>query len=315
MRKITIAALAILAAGVWLAVRLEPAATTDPVRAIGETGKLPASLGRALDPSAFRVLGPPGPHDWLANHPEPGQTCDQFARGGYNKPDEARKTIYLQPIGRFEPGRSPKLADLAECARAYFTLPVEVLDPLSLESGKLTTRINSYTKNRQVLATEVLEWLERRLPGDAFCLLGVTMEDLYPEPSWNFVFGMASIRERVGVFSFTRYDPAFYGEPRGPDYQQVLIRRSCKVLTHETGHMFGLYHCIYYECGMNGSNHLDESDSRPIHLCPVCLRKLHHAIGFEVVERYKKLQAFYRRVGLADEAAWVGKRLKRIQRK
>ena len=79
--------------------------------------------------------------------------------------------------------------------------------------------------------------------------------------------------------------------------------------------MFGLYHCIYYECGMNGSNHLDESDSRPIHLCPVCLRKLHHAIGFEVVERYKKLQAFYRRVGLADEAAWVGKRLKRIQRK
>jgi archaemetzincin len=35
------------------------------------------------------------------------------------------------------------------------------------------------------------------------------MEDLYPDPAWNFVFGQASLRERVEVFSFARYDPAF----------------------------------------------------------------------------------------------------------
>jgi archaemetzincin len=33
------------------------------------------------------------------------------------------------------------------------------------------------------------------------------MEDLYPEPSWNFVFGQASLNERVGVYSFARYGP------------------------------------------------------------------------------------------------------------
>ena len=139
------------------------------------------------------------------------------------------------------------------------------------------------------------------------------MQDLYPEPSWNFVFGMASLRERVGVFSFARYDPAFYGRQAGAAAAATMLRRSCKVLAHETGHMFGLRHCIHFQCGMNGSNHLAESDSRPIHLCPICLRKLQHAVGFDHVARYRALEAFYQRVGLKPEAAWVRRRLAFIE--
>ena len=71
-----------------------------------------------------------------------------------------------------------------------------------------------------------------------------------------------------------RYDPAFYGKPQTPDYGALVLRRSCKVLAHETAHIFGLAHCIYFSCLMNGSNHLAESDRRPLHLCPVCLREL-----------------------------------------
>ena len=89
------------------------------------------------------------------------------------------------------------------------------------------------TGQRQVLTWGVLHWLQGRLPEDAFCLLGITMEDLYPEPSWNFVFGPASLNERVGVYSFARHDPAFDGEPRGKDYPALLLRRSMKVLTYE----------------------------------------------------------------------------------
>jgi len=41
------------------------------------------------------------------------------------------------------------------------------------------------------------------------CMLGITMIDLYPQPSWNFVFGLALPEQRapvggVGVFSFAR---------------------------------------------------------------------------------------------------------------
>jgi archaemetzincin len=32
-----------------------------------------------------------------------------------------------------------------------------------------------------------------------------------------------------------------------------------KVLTHETGHLFGLAHCVYFHCVMNGSNHLQKT--------------------------------------------------------
>jgi archaemetzincin len=56
--------------------------------------------------------------------------------------------------------------------------------------------------------------------------------------------------------------------------------------------MFGIRHCVYYECVMNGSNHLQESDSRPLELCVVCLRKLQSNIKFDILERYKRLYQF-----------------------
>jgi len=138
------------------------------------------------------------------------------------------------------------------------------------------------------------------------------MEDLYPAPSWNFVFGQAGLRERVGVFSFVRYDPTFYGSAPGGKDESTLLRRSCRILAHETGHMFSLQHCVYFRCVMNGSNHLEESDSRPLALCPVCLRKLHACIGFDVLDRYRKLLRFYEKVHFDEEAVWISNRLRKI---
>jgi archaemetzincin len=60
---------------------------------------------------------------------------------------------------------------------------------------------------------------------------------------------------------------------------------------------------------MNGSNHLAESDARPLHLCPVDLRKLQWSVGFDVVERYRSLLDFHRRAGFEDEAQWLERRL------
>ncbi len=94
------------------------------------------------------------------------------------------------------------------------------------------------------------------------------MEDLYPDPRWNFVFGQASLRDHVGVFSFARYDPVFYGESRSSRYQELLLWRSAKVLVHEVAHMFSLAHCIYYECVMNGSNLLQISKKTSHCLAP-----------------------------------------------
>ena len=291
----------------------KPPTAEERLRAIGETSGLSETLRKALEPGVgFEPIPIPKPGDWLAEHRETGQTFDDFARSKPNRPDKSRCKIYLQPLGEFPKGQIPLVKILKEYAAAYFNMQVNVLSCLTLSDHTITTRVNPYTRNRQILTRDVLAILQKNVPDDAFCVLAITMEDLYPDPSWNFVFGQASLRERVGVYSFARYDPAFYGQKRGKDYEKLLLRRSCKVLAHETGHMFGLTHCIYFECVLNGSNHLAESDARPSHLCPVCLRKLQHSIGFDVISRYGNLFRFYKKVGFDDEAKWITGRLERI---
>ena len=297
----------------FLAMAFTPPNPEEALRAIGRTQGLPIILQRALDPGTdFAPIPVPKPGDWLAEHREVGQTFDDFVRVGPTKPDTLRSKIFLQPLGEFPEGRTVSLETLKAYGSAFFAMDVEVLPPVAIDGSQLRARISPYSRNRQLFTPDILIFLRSRLPPDAFCLLAITMEDLYPHPSWNFVFGQASLRDRVGVFSFARYDPAFYGQERGKDYQEVLVRRTCKVLVHEIGHMFSLHHCIFFKCVMNGSNHLQESDARPLTLCPVCLRKLHLSIGFNVVDRYRKLLWFYQKAGFDPETRWVANRIKKI---
>jgi archaemetzincin len=71
-------------------------------------------------------------------------------------------------------------------------------------------------------------------------MIAITMTDLYPNESWNFVFGQASIENRVGVFSFARYHPSWRGGEADENTERLVLTRAAKVLTHETGHMFGI---------------------------------------------------------------------------
>lgn len=293
-----------------MAVRFTKPTQADIVSAIGDTKALPPPLQQALRPeAAFEPISAPRPGDWLAEHPERGQTFKAYADSKPNRPGKRRKVIYLQPLGSFLKDRSPDLGLLQAFARAYFMLAVCPLPAMEFDDLQVTSRVNQFTGRRQILTTDVLTHLRRNLPADALCTLAITMEDLYPDPSWNFVFGQASLEKRVGVFSFARYDPVFYGESRRKDFSRLLLWRSLKVLAHETGHMFSLAHCIYFKCVMNGSNHLAESDARPLSLCPVCLRKLQYAIGLDVLARYERLLQFYRQAALEDEAEWLSSRL------
>jgi archaemetzincin len=282
--------------------------------AVGDLAGLSPILHRAFSADApeFEQVPKPGPHDWLTVHEEPGQTFDQFKASRPNRPTDSRRVIYLQPLGEFVADRSPPIEKLRAFAAAFFAIEIKALPAVSLNASRFTTRHNPNTGNLQILTGDVLDSLKARVPADAFCVLAITMDDLYPEPSWNFVFGQASLRERVGVYSFARYDPAFYGESRAPGYEILLLRRSCKVLVHETSHMFGLAHCTFFNCLMNGSNHLAESDRRPLHLCPVCLRKLQWSIGFDVLERYGALERVTRANGFTDEANWLSRRIKTL---
>uniref|UniRef100_A0A2K5PSM7 Archaemetzincin-2 n=1 Tax=Cebus imitator TaxID=2715852 RepID=A0A2K5PSM7_CEBIM len=217
-------------------------------------------MNEAFQP-ASDLFGPITLHsqsDWITSHPEAPQDFEQFFSDPYRKiPSPDKHSIYIQSIG------------------------------------------------------DILKFLKKKKPEDAFCIVGITMIDLYPRDSWNFVFGQASLTDGVGIFSFARYGSDFYslryeGKVKKlkktsssdysifdnyyiPEITSVLLLRSCKTLTHEIGHIFGLRHCQWLACLMQGSNHLEEADRRPLNLCPICLRKLQCAIGFSIVERYKAL--------------------------
>lgn len=276
------------------------------IAAIGDTSQLSPSLQRAFDPAGdFEPIGEPGPDDWLAQHPEKPQPFADFLNADTHVPAGDRRIIYLLPIGAFPP-TAPQLAALGKIVHAFFQLEVRVLPAATVREVGATTRVHD--GHRQILAPDVLAWLTKRLPDDAFGLMAITMEDLYPEESWNFVFGMASLRERVGVQSFARQDPAFFGEPRGATWQQLALRRATWTLVHEISHMFGLTHCVYWKCVVAGSNHQAEADSRPLHPCPVCLRKLQSAIEFDPAVREEELATVLRELGIDDEAAWSAHR-------
>jgi len=275
--------------------------------------ELPKPLRLAFEPGEdFEPVPKPGPFDWLAWHPEKGQTFEQFVRSKPLLPDSQRDTIYLQPFGEFPEDGGIRLMDLQQFTSAFFGMNVKLQPIVLLETTAASSRINTQSKKRQFLTGDLLRYLSRELPDDAYARLGITLEDLYGGPGWNFLFGQASLRNRVGIYSFARFDARFYGEEPREGWRRVVLLRGCKVLAHETSHMFGIHHCTFYHCVMNGSNHEFELDAQPLHLCPVDLRKLYYSIGFDVLEHYRRLLEFSETHGFDEETHWLKARIQHV---
>lgn len=266
-------------------------------KAVGSMLHLSPDLKAAFEPGEdFEPVPKPGSFDWLATHEEEGQTYEQFLKSRPNRPGaDGRKFIYLQPVGEFPEG-SPEMATLQNYLEAYFhPMPVKLLEALVLKPSAAIR-----TRGEQVHSTDLLDALQKRVPRDAHVMMAVTMKDLYAGPGWNFVFGVARLRERCGVFSFARYGIE-------EDKQRALMR-ALKVISHETGHAFGIKHCIHFRCLMNGSNSLPETDRAPLYFCPACLRKIHWGLKFQPGERYQKLADFLKGADFEEEAKWFLKR-------
>ncbi|XP_072795574.1 archaemetzincin-2 isoform X2 [Vicugna pacos] len=241
--------------------------------------KLDAGQRRLMN-EAFRpdsdLFGPITLHsqsDWINSHPEAPQDFEEFFSDPYRKtPSPAKCSIYIQCIGSLGNTRSISEEYVrwlkGYCEAFFYGLRVKLLEPVPVSATRCSFRINDNTQNLQIHAG-------------------------------------------VGIFSFARYGSDFYsshyeGKVKKlqkksssdysvfdnyyiPEVTSVLLLRSCKTLTHEIGHIFGLRHCQWLACLMQGSNHLEEADRRPLNLCPICLRKLQSAVGFSIEERYKAL--------------------------
>lgn len=293
------------------------ALSTSTLRDLGDIKTLPKKekmfLKKGLkNKTLFPVLPTPDEGSWLTVHPEIKQTYDSWQsmfRRIIERVRGDKKQICLVPLGTKwidsrvqvdENGEKESfLLLLQRFAQIFFSgFEVKVLPSVSIE--KLGCKTRQKSGHCQLYIPDIYKYFRSHWPRDAFCVVGITMSDLYPSESFQFVFGQANYSDGIGVFSFARYDPLFYTERSKsssktssmPCTSPLVLWRSCKVMAHEISHLLCLLHCIYFSCGMNGSNSLEESNARPMFFCPVCLHKLQSSLGFRLKERYEALLAF-----------------------
>jgi len=276
-----------------------------------------ARAGDVMDASGFEKMGKPRPGEWLFHFHERGQSYEDYVSSHPVRATASHRVLVFQPVGPFSNIERDIIAKAVTFAGIWFDLPTRIEPILPLpESGWHRVRQFSWM-DRPVKQYKTGYFLDRLLPGrfaaNAVCYLAITMADLYLQEDWNFVFGQASLSESVGVYSMARYFPQFWGQEESTESCFLALRRSCKVLVHEVGHIFGLAHCIHYRCTMNGSNSLEESDRRPLRLCPFCLKKLQWNRGFDRIKRYERLRGFFEDQHLEPEAAWIKLRLQRMR--
>ncbi|KAH8668106.1 hypothetical protein BGZ60DRAFT_408603 [Tricladium varicosporioides] len=72
----------------------------------------------------------------------------------------------------------------------------------------------------------------------------------------------------------------------------LWLARVCRTASHELGHCFGIDHCVYYACSMQGTASIIEDARQPPYLCPVDLAKVLKATGADIEERYEALLGF-----------------------
>ncbi|CAF1252339.1 unnamed protein product [Rotaria sordida] len=293
-----------------------PPTDRQRAKALGDICQLSDDISRAITigiDECFLPFPIPNVGDWVTVHTEQGQTVQEFER-----------TVRTVPHSR-----APSLETICEFSRPFFPgCQIEILPRIDFtdfsKHGQNGMRINSYTKQPQYLTSFIIGHLkkmkrrERKHDRQELFCIGVTMADIYPGSNWNFVYGLASIDDGIGIYSFSRLDPLFpNAEMAGPCTDEVrilILKRSISVFVHEVIHLFGVEHCIYYLCMMNGTETEEEMDGQPLYLCPICLRKMYSAIGkekkhFNVIQMYTKILELCKSLHFKDESAWYENRL------
>ena len=267
----------------------------------------------------YRPMPAPGPNDWLMNHKEYGQTFMEYRRHGFHeikmikdKKDRnanplKKEVIYIAPLFyKINPSFDENFITsiIVFCQSYFYDMQIRLLR-IELNNKGIEYRKYEDDGSYQLNACTIIEKLYRKMPEDAYCLIALTDVDLYNDVrvikprKWiyyppvyknDFCYELNSYKYWIGLCSIARFDPMFGKEGQPSENEKAnfffkLLKRSIKMVVKNIGHMFGLKNCIFFRCVMNGFGSMKEFDSRPVEVCPCCLRK----IFTNIVRKYFRL--------------------------
>ena len=243
---------------------------------------------------------------------EHGQSFEEYKQSKPNQPNEQRDKIYILLIGDFDNKQLQVLDHTIEYMESCFSLPVKKLAsyPLKRIADTAKRECPNYGHPQLNAADIIKDVLLPNRPEDAVALIGFTAVDLYPSEKINYVFGLSSLTNRIGVWSIYRNGNPAVNENM---FKQCL-RRTISTAIHQTGHIFGIKHCIAYECVMSERDSMIQKDLRGLHYCPSCQQKLNWCMKSDPAKRFRNLMALCGSIGLKKEAAFFQKSLELLRK-
>ncbi|MDR1535049.1 MAG: archaemetzincin [Planctomycetota bacterium] len=252
-----------------------------------------------------RQLGFPRPDDWRSLIREPEQDFGQFV----NESRRARGILVVQPIGGLPVDQKRAIGHLLDSLSAFFGMQAVCASPIN--PSDLPARCFSQVEGRRRINAEALISLVLKplASGKVSSVLAITDMEIYPGDDWPFVsaFGWSSFKYGASVVS-----TAGVLEPSRAARGRNLLRLA-KLCLHETSHTFALKHCSRFNCLMNGSGNLRESDSKPLSLCPDCLAKLSLVTGRKPGLHLEDMLGLCRAKGFSSEVKYYQSALRLLK--
>jgi len=165
-------------------------------------------------------------------------------------------TILILPLGRLE---TLVLCVVAGYIQGILKVPVDIGETVEVPQ-------ETYIPDRHQYDAGLLICFLREFALSYRCVLGITSVDI-TLPIFTHVFGEAELGGHAALVSTYRLGKDTHGR-RVTD--AVFYERVAKVVLHEIGHVFSLYHCGDGKCVMRFSAKLDGLDEIPLYFCDRC---------------------------------------------
>jgi archaemetzincin len=167
-------------------------------------------------------------------------------------------TIAIQPFEDIDTNQLLPLLPLI--SKEYNNAKIEILHPLPLPQSAFYKPRNRYR------AEKLLDFLDSLNDGRYYRVVGFTKKDISTTKGeyddWG-IFGLGNISGYACVISTFRLKK----DGNSTRYKDRLL----KIIIHELGHTFGLYHCDWRYCIMTDyKGSIQPLDNQWFHLCAQC---------------------------------------------